>query len=349
MSEEHPWASYEFSYDSISYMRNYSNISIEDIMGIDEANRIYTNLRMGRSYLLLALSVAAIICNSVVLVAFCRMRCKLTSHYIFIVSLTVADMLVGIGHLIELVLFELMGNGCDFLVHSSLAAGTFVCSILNIALITVDHYLSIVYYIQYGKLMSRGRAIICVIAVWVFSVIIGTIQILHGVNTSLNSNDVSFCTAILMDELNISLLVSYGIIYFAAILAIIVMIFAYVRIHIFFGRAQETSDGIYFSDNELRRAKKRTTVTTLWIIGTFALLWIPRIIADMVVISDMPDYESYGESFWLAYEYIVLLPLMNSLCDPVIYSVRLTKIRHALRCCGRRNTEDTEMSAVTQL
>ena len=333
-------ASYESSYDSIW---NYSYNSIEDIMSKDKTRRMHMNLEVGRHFLLLVFSVAAIICNSVVLVAFCRMRFTLTSHYIFIVSLTVADMLVGVGHLIALMLFQFVANTCDSLVQTSLAAGTFVCSILSITLITVDHYLSIVHYIQYRKLMSRGRAIICVVAVWVFSVFIGTIQILHGVNTSIN-NDISFCTAILKDELNISLLVSYSIIYFAAILAIIVMIYAYVRIHIFFSKVQETSD-----DNEIRRAKKRATVTTLWIIGTFALLWIPRIIADMVVISDMPDFKSYGHDFWMAYEYMVLLPLINSLCDPVIYSVRLTKIRDALHCGGRRNTEDTEMSAVTHL
>ena len=324
-------ASYESSYDSIW---NYSYNSIEDIVSKDKTCSMHMNLEVGRHLLLLVLSVAAIICNSVVLVAFCRMRFTLTSHYIFIVSLTVADMLVGVGHLLEL-LFQFVAGTCDpacySRVHSSLVAWTFVCVILSITLITVDHYLSIVHYIQYGKLMSRGRAIICVVAVWVFSVFIGMIQILHGVNTSINS-DISFCMAMLRDELNISLLVSYSIIYFASILAIIVMIYAYVRIHIFFGKAQETSD-----DNELRRAKKRATVTTLWIIGTFAFLWIPRIIADMVLMSGMPDYDT---------DYIVLLPLINSLCDPVIYSVRLTKIRDALRCGGRRNTEDT---AVGQL
>ena len=334
MSEEHTVASYESSYDSIW---NYSYISIEDIMSKDKTRSMHMNLEVGRHLLLLVLSVAAIICNSVVLVAFCRMRFTLTSHYIFIVSLTVADMLVGVGHLLEL-LFQFVADACDpacySRVHSSLVAGTFVCVILNIALITVDHYLSVVHYIQYGKLMSRGRAIICVVAVWVFFVFIGMIQILHGVNTSINS-DISFCTAILKDELNISLLVSYSIIYFAAILAIIVMIYAYVRINIFFGKAQETSDAAHPSDNELRRAKKRATVTTLWIIGTFALLWIPRIIADMVLMSGMPDYDT---------DYIVLLPLINSLCDPVIYSVRLTKIRDALRCGGRRNTEDTAVA-----
>ena len=157
MAEDHTVSIYDLGHllnfsatDGYSYDYNYEDSSAT------------FDHHTGRDVLFLLFSMAAMLCNSIVLGAFCRMRSTLTSHDIFIVSLSVADMLVGIGTLFQLTLIQFSTGVCYIFVSGFIRSGAFVCSILNIALMSIDHYISIVFSVQYGHLMSRGRAIICV-------------------------------------------------------------------------------------------------------------------------------------------------------------------------------------------
>ena len=82
-------------------------------------------------WLLCLFSLAAIISNAVVLGAFCRMRCVLTSHLMLVVSLCTADMMVGVGKVIERISFPLGTGNCEATVSANLLLGMFVCSILT--------------------------------------------------------------------------------------------------------------------------------------------------------------------------------------------------------------------------
>ena len=336
---------------SIYDLGHLLNLSAKDGYSYDynyEDSSDYFHSHTGSSALFLLFSIAAMLCNSIVLGAFCRMRSTLTSHDIFIVSLSVADMLVGIGTLVQLTLLKFSTGVCDVLINSYFHSGAFVCSILSIALMSVDHYISIVLSVQYGKLMSRGRAIICVITVWAISVIISTMRMFSALKATLTNDHVKFCNALIHDELTISHLADSCVLYSAVILAILIVIFAYVCIYIFLNKVQVISND---TNPDIRHMKKRAMMTTLWIIGTFVLLWIPQTVVDIFIIIVTASGPSYvfSNRFWEFYQYFMVLPLINSLCDPVIYAIRLPKIREALRCCRTRNMEDIELSAVTRL
>ena len=156
MAEDHSVSIYDlrhllifFATDGYSYDYNYEDSSVTLVH------------HTGRDVLFLLFSMAAMLCNSIVLGAFCRMRSTLTSHDIFIVSLSVADMLVGIVTLVLLTLMRFSTGVCYIFVSGYIRSGAFVCSILSIALMSVDHYISIVFAVQYGHFMSRGENVCC--------------------------------------------------------------------------------------------------------------------------------------------------------------------------------------------
>ena len=88
------------------------------------------------------------------------------------------------------------------------------------------------------------------------------------------------------------------VIYSAVILPIIMVIVAYVLIYIFLSKVQVLSNE---ANPDIRHMKKRAMVTTLWIIGTFVLLWIPPIAVEIIVTASGPSYAYFSYRFWVFY------------------------------------------------
>ena len=281
----------------------------------------------------LALAVAAVICNVVVLSTFCRMSDKLTNHFILVISLCVSDMIIGLGHFSER--FLVNWPACVMISNTSFYIGMFVCSLLNIILMAVDHYMALHYHLRYHVLMTRCRAVVALIAVWVISVIVGTLRMTAALTTSLQT-DVTFCEAMIRDDTSLSMWASYSFVYIVAGLGVIVMLFTYIHIYKV-GAKLTRRTSMYGPDVTDTRAKYRTTMTTLWITGTFVILWFPTLVFNVTLYLD----QDASDEVIFIYDIMACLPLLNSVCDPVIYAIRLRKIREKLTSKCRRSQPST--------
>jgi hypothetical protein len=75
----------------------------------------------------------------------------------------------------------------------------------------------------------------------------------------------------------------------------------------------------------------KTLVTTLLIIGTFVLCWIPLFTFQTILLIQVHINRDAViktlKSLILANKYLYMLLLVNSICDPIIYAVRLKEVQ----------------------
>ncbi len=123
---------------------------------------------------LLLFSLATIFGNCLVISAVIRERCLQTSTNFFVMSLAIADCLVGLIVMPFSVLYEVLNNtwffGTDWCdIWRSLDVFCSTASILNLCVISMDRYLAITDPISYPMKMTRNRAIGFIAAVWLCS------------------------------------------------------------------------------------------------------------------------------------------------------------------------------------
>jgi hypothetical protein len=168
---------------------------------------------------------------------------------------------------------------------------------------------------------------------------VGTLRIMAAIRTSSQSN-ITFCQAISKDETSFSIWAGYGCVYVVAGLGLAIMLYTYIRIYKVGTKIITRSGAMYNNDITATRAKYRATVTTLWILGTFIVLWFPTLIFNVIL---YVHADSASLVLNVVYDIMTCLPILNSVCDPIIYAIRLRAIRTILtsRCCGVRQTHSS--------
>lgn len=139
------------------------------------------HIRYGYSLLLL-LAVFTVIGNCLIVIAICRFKELRTVTNYMILSLAIADLLIGLVVMPlnisnEVLLYWPYGqNMCDLWHSFDVLAST--ASILNLCIIALDRYWAITDPIAYPRLMSKRRGVLCISVVWICSAIISFPSIL---------------------------------------------------------------------------------------------------------------------------------------------------------------------------
>ena len=245
---------------------------------------------------LAVVSVLALLGNTLVCFAFyhsTNLRCVTN---IFIVSLAITDILVAsVSIPVWLVIqnTECINNwlACDPILMAfwkCLDILFSTASIMNLCAISCDRYIAITSPLRYSQIITKTRAIIALICLWLYSTFIATINLHRGSYYPVLVFVVSF------------------------LLPLAVMIYSYSRIFLAAlrqaRRIQPMRQAFYFK-REIKAAK-----TLAIVMGAFIVCWTPFFVMNILVqfiTFDVPPVVTVA---------IKLLHYGNSALNPVIYS-----------------------------
>ncbi|EDO49367.1 predicted protein, partial [Nematostella vectensis] len=283
------------------------------------------------------LLVSTVAGNSLVCLAICLDHRLRNSTNWFIASLAVADLLYGlIGLPFRIVqtsgtrVFTL--NECFLWIWADMVCAA--ASIANLAVISVDRYLKITKPFQYHIRMTHKRALLAVVAVWIYSAILASLSIMpwpgaKGVHlfeqSCTNLNQVFYTVANIV----------------AFILPLLILVLNYVMVYVE-ALKQFRKMKILTVATQCKEEKRKqrsvirdfkATKTLAVVLGTFTICWCPFFILftvtqyrPLVLFSLPPGWREFV--FYMTY---CVLPNLNSACNPFIYAYFNSEFRRAFR------------------
>nr|XP_061804075.1 alpha-1A adrenergic receptor-like [Nerophis lumbriciformis] len=278
----------------------------------------------------------------VILSVVCHRHLRTVTHY-FIVNLAVADLLLSSTVLPFSAIFEILERWVFGRVFCNVwAAVDVLCctaSIMSLCVISVDRYIGVSYPLRYPAIMTKRRALLAVMLLWVLSVII-SIGPLFGWKEPA-PDDESVCK--ITEEPAYAIFSAVGSFY----LPLAIVLVMYCRVYVVArresqglreGQKTEKSDSEFVilrihrgnttvSDDEALRRRthfalrllkfsreKKAAKTLGIVVGCFVLCWLPFFLV-LPISSIFPAYRPpdivFKITFWLGY--------FNSCINPIIY------------------------------
>ena len=253
----------------------------------------------------------AFILNTLLLTVLCKLKTAQRSYFCLIKSLTLAELLWSLLKLC-VYLLTFLGFSYDMFTRNILVLeyDVFSTIILHLIFLVMEHYVAIIKPLHYQKWCCY-RYIVCrLVIIWTLSVVLAVIHNMLNTTTSRK------------------ILIVYPVLVF---LCFLVMTVVYVYIYCEVRRQQR----LELSENCNARTNKRALITTILILGSFLVLWIPNaVIVSLLILAPVGFFSS---PLW----YFLLFPsqLMvnfSYICDTLFYSIRLTGVRKLWRrsfCC----------------
>ncbi|XP_028410557.1 trace amine-associated receptor 7e-like [Dendronephthya gigantea] len=281
--------------------------------------------------LLVLIAIFTFFGNILVLIVTWKERSLHQPNKYFIAFLAGADLIVGFV-VIPLKLYQLSLDAeqknamsvhlCRFSAWIDTFALT--TSICTLNFISFDRYLKISKPLQYKSRMTTSRLVkIIFLIVFISSSIATYAAAPHPGNIALLENGVGPCILIHLDDRSKVFFTFLSIIVF--FLPTIFMLIMYVFIFLVAHKRQKTflNGELGQINNQNRRAALRQDIKVikmlLVVVGVFICCWSPWILT--ILLSFYHPY-IYGVSYryYIAFVVIRALPLLNSMCNPVIYA-----------------------------
>nr|XP_006138206.2 alpha-1B adrenergic receptor [Pelodiscus sinensis] len=349
-----------------SLTANSSNQSASDLNlpALDITRAIIVGLVLG------AIILFAIVGNILVILSVaCNRHLRIPTNY-FIVNLAIADLLLSFTVLPFSATLEILGYWvlgrifCDIWAAVDVMCCT--ASILSLCAISIDRYIGVSYSLQYPTLVTRRKAILALISVWVLSMVISIGPLLGWKEPA--PQDDKECR--ITEEPFYALFSSLGSFY----IPLIVILVMYCRVYIVAKRTTKnleagvmkemcnskeltlrihsrnihedtfnstkakghhTRNSVAFKLFKFSREKKAAKTLGI-VVGMFILCWLPFFIVlplGSMFSALKPPETIFKIIFWLGY--------CNSCLNPIIYPCSSKEFKRAfvqiLRCqCHRR-------------
>ncbi|XP_041656233.1 adenosine receptor A3-like [Cheilinus undulatus] len=257
--------------------------------------------------------------------------------FCFLVSLAVADLLVGVAAVPLAVLLDgwvsLSPDLC--LLLSCVVLVLTQASVLSLLAIAVDRYLRLYKPLRYKALASQRQTWLAVCACWTLSCLLGFTPLFGwnnystnapgSTNTSISSLSTPPCT--FLSVISLPFMVYFN--FLGCVMApLLVMTLLYTQIFWSLqGRLKESSPQAQAS---LLREKKLACSLALVLI-LFAICWIPLHLMNCLLLFHGPEAVTKGTLYAG-----ILLSHANSAVNPVVYAYRIPKIQQAYSQIWRR-------------
>ncbi|XP_009675274.2 G-protein coupled receptor 6 [Struthio camelus] len=263
---------------------------------------------------MLCVSGTAIACeNAIVVAIICYSPSLRTPMFVLIGSLATADLLAGLGLILNFVFQYVIRSETVSLITVGFLVASFTASVSSLLAITVDRYLSLYNALTYYS----ERTVLCIhtmlVGTWGVSLCLGLLPVL-GWNCL---HDYAACSIVRpLTKSNVTLLSA------SFFLIFIIMLHLYIEIcKIVCRHAHQIALQQHFLTASHYVATKKGVSTLAIILGTFGASWLP--FAIYCVVGD-PDYPS-------VYTYATLLPATyNSMINPIIYAYRNQEIQRSM-------------------
>lgn len=270
------------------------------------------------------LMLLTLVGNTMVCACFYYYRDLRTICNYFIISLSAADILVALLAMPFWLVLQLTdmdeksrsvfsGELYSFWASIDILVGS--ASIMNLVAVSFDRHLAITAPFSYSESLTSLRAIIMIVALWVFSILLCGLHV----------------PSVKMAKMRSAYQI--GLVVVSFIVPLFLMFVMYMKIY-FVARNQALRIG----RNYARDIKATKTIAI--VIGAFVVCWMP-FFAIITLYALKPDYKVNIE----AYKAIKWLEYLNSFLNPIIYTCLNRTYRRAFRklllrpsCCTGRGS-----------
>ena len=351
-------------------LSNITNNSTNETWCDSDCVEFTNQLDLAEKMLWILISILIILGNILVLLVTWRERSLHQPNKYFIACLAVADLLVGIFtgpvQVYRLsVGFRSLNNIhlCRFIVWiDTLVLTASICSLM---FISFDRYLKISKPLQYRSRMTTSKSLKIIFIIWLISIAFASYAatpdsgstgfvVYDGYNCFLPSYDTSqdklkeyytFLCIIVVFLPSIVILIMYALIF----------VVAHKRQKMLRnGELGETGP----NQRSVLRQDLKNIRMLLIVVGVFLFCWLPLSISIFIFLHSQNTFYYWHRRSWRSYfiyEWVVwLLPLINSLCNPIIYACLDQTYREAFKhlfqkmmCRTRSNTQ--QQPAVIEL
>ncbi|KAJ8027074.1 Adenosine receptor A2b [Holothuria leucospilota] len=199
-------------------------------------------------------------------------------------------------------------------------------SVGHLVLITIDRFIAITWPLHYRQWVTVRRCKVGLFVIWLLGIGFGILPIIGELD---NPNE-WVCGSQDYDGAVVTFHRLIAVIALPAIL--LVLACCYLRIFFVARRwarqaalRRQTSTGSNDSDDAERKSTMRATVTTVMILGVFAICWLPSSAKFFIeTYADITD-----ESLFLIQTMAEILSFMNSAINPYLYASRNRDFRRA--------------------
>ena len=317
---------------------------------------------LAEKILLIFITIPTIIGNTLVLLATWKERSLHQPNKYFIVCLAVADLLVGtlIGPARVYGLSaeaearrDISVHVCRFMVWIDTFALT--ASVYTLMFISFDRYIKISKPLQYRSRMTTSRSLKIIFIIWLVSIAFAT----YSATPDTGSYGFLASGAFLCPHYRTSksklkgyfTFVYMSVIFLPAIVIIIMYGFIFVVAH---KRQKMWRDGelgeIRIGQNQRRAALRQDLKIVrmlLIVVGVFLFCWFPLSISLILSNYNTNTFKDWNrKSFYIYLRVMFLLPLINSVMNPIIYACLDQTYRKAFKrlfqkmmCRKRSNTQ----------
>ncbi|XP_072535667.1 G-protein coupled receptor 6 [Salminus brasiliensis] len=264
--------------------------------------------------IMLCLSGTVIACENAIVVAIIFYTPTLrTPMFVLIGSLATADLLAGLGLILNFVFQYVVSSETISLVTVGFLVASFTASISSLLAITVDRYLSLYNALTYVSEKTLHYVHLMLVGAWGASLGLGLLPVL-GWNCL---DDAEACSIVRpLRRANVTLLAASFFVIFALMLSLYVRICKIVCRH-----AHQIALQQHFFAASHYVATKKGVSTLAIILGTFGASWLPFAVYCLVGEREYPA----------VYTYATLLPATyNSMINPIIYAYRNAEIQRSI-------------------
>lgn len=288
---------------------------------------------------ILILCIFALLTNIASIIAVSHIKHSLSTHLKLIINLAVSDIVIVISVLIHIVnkIFNYtqspltlgltkpdsrLLNSCFFASINSLNIMSFLIVLLNLLAMAMDHYIAIMKPYRYPYIMSKRNGYIIIVSMWILAALGGFSNFIIGTIGYRSQTLFNICEYIMYDNYHAEYLI-IGV----TIICLFAITFIYMRIFFEVRRIQAKMPFMRC----FTLHNKKALITTLLIIGTFIVCWVPNCIFQLMLIVEIhinkrTVYKLF-DTFLIVSKYLYILQLANCVFDPVIYAVRLKIVK----------------------
>lgn len=331
--------------------KTFVNVPMENLT-MEDINRFLQSLNLTKmleidmdkylqepvTIILIILCIMALCTNVLSILATTHVPSNLfTAHFRLILSLAASDIFTVFSVVVHIMnkalnpplLFhmhtkdERLLSACGFQFVVSLNVTAHLISLLNLFAMAQDHYVAIMKPLHYNQIMTSSRVKLMIVALWGIAILGGFSNFYAGLEKPPELEKFNMCERALYSNYQAEyLLILLTVLCFLGITVIYITLYSKIK-------AMDKFPVAVMSKNKMHN--KKALVTTLLIIGTFGICWLPDMFFELAMIIqvhvDASKVKDFLVVFVQANNYLYILLLCNSLFDPIIYAIRLKEVQ----------------------
>lgn len=273
--------------------------------------------------------------NLSILIAVRWVRRSLSPTLCFSVSLAVSDayasLVLGVGLLLNSLLpigFNIhLGTYCTILVLEGFRLGGVIVSILHLLMLAVNHYLGIIRPLHYASTMTKRNALLSIFFMWILPLIFIFAYFASVPGEGFQSEGCNIMNFLFLKKFRLMI----GSLIFAPLFLMLIM-----YVHMFIVVYQHNQALQQYQGSRNFRQNVKAAITTLVIIGTYTIGWMPAICFFIIVcndcVVDLHEWRMRDEKAILVITIIInTLMIFKYMVNPIIYATRMRDIHMAFK------------------